>query len=103
MIDSARDGKFAGDASVRPTLEVARATALTLQQGAATTKNLTLPAKAAKDLSVPVSGLTAGDYTVNWRVVGEDGHVMSGKFSFTVDPAAPAAKSGGAPTDEHKH
>jgi methionine-rich copper-binding protein CopC len=69
----------------------ARLTALTLQQGTAPARNLgPLPAKATKDMSVPVSGLSAGDYKVSWRVAGEDGHVMSGTFSFTVDPAAPA-------------
>ncbi|MEP7312904.1 MAG: copper resistance protein CopC [Pseudomonadota bacterium] len=73
--------------------EAARVTSLTLQQGTAAAKRLTVPAKEAKDVSVPVSGLTAGDYKVTWRVAGEDGHVMSGSFGFTVDPAAPAASA----------
>ena len=72
--------------------EAARVTALTLQKGSEEPVALKpLPSKAEAHLSVPVSGLAAGDYVVNWRVVGEDGHVMSGKFGFTVDPAAPAA------------
>lgn len=71
--------------------EAARVTALTVQKGEAAAKNLgPLPAKAANRVSVPVTGLTAGSYTATWRVVGADGHVMSGKFQFTVDPAAPA-------------
>jgi len=70
----------------------ARVTALTLQKGSEEPVALkSLPTKAAADVSVPVSRLAAGDYVVNWRVVGDDGHVMSGKFGFTVDPAAPAA------------
>lgn len=70
--------------------EAARVTSLTLQQAGAAPRNLApLPAVAAKVVSVPVSGMTAGSYTVTWRVAGEDGHVMSGKFQFTVDPAAP--------------
>lgn len=70
----------------------ARVTALTLQQTGVAAKALApLPATATKVVSVPVSGLAAGSYTVTWRVAGEDGHVMSGTFQFTVDPAAPAA------------
>jgi copper resistance protein C len=69
--------------------EAARVTALTVQKGESVAKNLgPLPAKAANHVSVPVTALTAGSYTATWRVVGEDGHVMSGKFQFTVDPAA---------------
>lgn len=70
----------------------ARVTALTLQQTGVAAKALApLPATATKVVSVPVSGLAAGSYTVTWRVAGEDGHVMSGTFQFTVDPMAPAA------------
>jgi methionine-rich copper-binding protein CopC len=89
--------------------EAARVTALTLQQGTAAAKPLKpLPAKAAQHVSVPVTGLTAGEYTVNWRVAGEDGHVMSGKFSFTVDVSAPAAAKPSigkkpAGSSEHQH
>ncbi|MEO8315321.1 MAG: copper resistance protein CopC [Pseudomonadota bacterium] len=71
--------------------EAARVTSLTLKQGTAAAKKLAVPTKQAKDVSVPVSGLTKGDYKVTWRVAGEDGHVMSGSFGFAVDPAAPAA------------
>jgi copper resistance protein C len=84
--------------------EAARLTSLSLRQGTAAAKNLApLPTRAAKDVSVPVTGLTAGDYTVNWRVAGEDGHVMSGSFAFTVDPAAPAASKQGTPAQGHQH
>ena len=72
--------------------EAARVTALTLQKGSEEPVALKgLPAKAAAQVSVPVTQLSAGDYVVTWRVVGDDGHVMSGKFGFTVDPAAHAA------------
>ena len=30
--------------------------------------------------------LTAGRYTVKWRGLSEDGHAMSGRFSFEVRP-----------------
>lgn len=82
--------------------EAAKLTALTLQKGSEAAVALKpLPADAAKHLSVPVSALAAGDYVVNWRMVGGDGHVMSGKFGFTVDPNAPEARAAAA--HEHKH
>lgn len=43
-----------------------------------------LPKAASKDITVPIAPLAPGKYTVNWRVVGDDNHVMSGALSFTV-------------------
>ena len=81
--------------------EATRVTALTLQKNNGEPVALAnLPAKATAHVSVPVAELAAGDYVVNWRVVGEDGHVMSGKFGFTVDPAAPVAA---AKANGHEH
>jgi methionine-rich copper-binding protein CopC len=72
--------------------EAAKLTALKLQKGKEAEQPIkALPAKAAANVSVPVPALSEGDYVVSWRVVGDDGHVMSGKFAFTVDPSAPAA------------
>lgn len=80
--------------------EAARVTAMSLQKGTEAAVALKpLPAKAMQHVSVPVPALSAGDYIVNWRVVGDDGHVMSGKFGFTVDPSAPEAKT----ATEHAH
>jgi methionine-rich copper-binding protein CopC len=45
-----------------------------------------LPTAASEQVSVPVSALSPGKYVVNWRVVGDDNHVMSGKLHFTVSP-----------------
>lgn len=82
--------------------EPARLTSLTLQQGTAAAKSLAVPAKTAKDIAVPVSGLTAGEYKVAWRIASADGHVMSGSFAFTVDPAAPSpAATPAAPAHDH--
>jgi methionine-rich copper-binding protein CopC len=40
---------------------------------------------------VAVEALPAGAYEVAWTAVSEDGHVMTGRFAFTVaGPAAPA-------------
>jgi methionine-rich copper-binding protein CopC len=83
----------------------ARLTALSLQQGSAAAKSLApLPAKATKDVSIALPALGAGDYVVTWRVAGDDGHVMSGKFGFTVDPAAaPAAAKSPMAMPMHDH
>lgn len=35
--------------------------------------------------------LTPGDYTVDWRVVSEDGHPVDGTFTFTVQGTDPHA------------
>lgn len=88
--------------------EPARLTSLTLQLGTEAAKSLAVPAKAARDIAVPVSGLTAGEYKVAWRIAGADGHVMSGSFAFTVDPAASSTAPTPAATvhdhgDKHQH
>lgn len=88
--------------------EAVRVTSLTLQQGTSAASKLTAPTSASKHVSVPVTGLTPGDYKVNWRVASGDGHLVSGAFAFTVDPAAPAAtapaKKPAAPADHsHQH
>ena len=36
-------------------------------------------------LMVDLPELQADDYTADWRATGQDGHVMSGSFSFTVE------------------
>jgi len=63
-----------------------RLTALTISKpdGSDEQKISALPADNAASITVPAPKLVAGQYLVNWRIVGADGHVMSGKFSFTV-------------------
>lgn len=39
------------------------------------------------EISVPLEILPAGFYRVVWRAHGEDGHTMSGNFSFTIQSA----------------
>ena len=75
--------------------EAVRVTSLTLQQGTTAARKLAAPASTSNHVSVPVTGLTAGDYKVNWRASSADGHLVSGTFAFTVDPAAPAADAPG--------
>jgi methionine-rich copper-binding protein CopC len=86
--------------------EAVKLTALTVQHGKDAAKPLTpLPARASATLSVPLPKLDAGDYVVAWRVAGDDGHIMSGKLGFTVDPAAAPASAqsahDGANKDDH--
>ncbi len=58
-----------------------------------------------RTISVPVKTLRRGGYTVRWRVVSADGHVVSGVFTFGVKVPAPAATdafgSGGPTASEH--
>ena len=35
-------------------------------------------------LTAPVSGIGRGRYRVEWQVLSTDGHVVSGRFTFTV-------------------
>lgn len=82
--------------------EATRVTALTLQKEGGSEQKLAVPAAATAEVSVPAAKLEPGKYVVNYRVVGSDNHVMSGKVQFTVDPkATPAA--GKAAEHDHKH
>jgi copper resistance protein C len=38
--------------------------------------------------SVETPGMHPGAFTVNWAVIGEDGHTVTNSFAFTVDPTA---------------
>jgi methionine-rich copper-binding protein CopC len=67
--------------------EAAHLTAATIQKGVESRQSLKpLPAAAARQISVPLPQLTPGSYSVTWRVVSEDGHVMSGTLRFTLAP-----------------
>jgi copper resistance protein C len=66
--------------------EAARLTALSIQKAEGPKQNLQpLPTAAAQQISVPLPPLTPGAYSVSWRVVSDDGHVMSGALHFTLD------------------
>jgi copper transport protein len=58
-----------------------------------------------RSVSVPVRRLARGGYTVRWRVVSADGHVVSGVYTFGVrhraPPATQAFGAGGPTTSEH--
>lgn len=65
-----------------------RLTAVTLQKdGEKEVRKLgPLPKDAAADFTLPVESVGAGAYTVNWRVVGGDNHVMAGALHFSIAP-----------------
>ena len=65
--------------------EAARVTALTVQKDGGTEQKVSpLPATTAAQAKIAAPKLENGHYTVTWRVASDDGHVMNGKFSFTV-------------------
>jgi methionine-rich copper-binding protein CopC len=65
--------------------EAARLTALSIQRGEEPQQNLKpLPTTAAQQISVPLPPLTPGTYSVKWRVVSDDGHMMAGALHFTL-------------------
>lgn len=70
--------------------KVARVTAITLQRDgdAPAIKVSALPQSFATKQTIPLTDLAPGKYLVNWRVVGEDNHVMAGKLRFTIRPPA---------------
>ena len=69
--------------------ESAQLTALTVQkEGEAEQKIAPLPTEPSTQLSVPAPKLSPGKYTVSWRVVSGDNHVMAGKLHFTLGTAA---------------
>ena len=76
--------------------EAARVTAMTLQRDGEEPRKLTaLPAEKAARITVPLPKLLPGSYTLRWRVVGEDSHVVPGTVHFTV-LESPAPGGGGA-------
>ncbi len=65
--------------------EAAKLTALSIQKGSEPEQKLKpLSATAAQQISVPLPALTPGTYSVNWRVVSDDGHMMAGVLHFTL-------------------
>lgn len=62
-----------------------RITALTLTDAASVSYDLgALPTTAQREFSIPVPALASGYYTIAWRAVGADTHVVSGEINFAV-------------------
>ena len=79
--------------------ETARITALALQREGQEAYKLTPPAAAAARFTIPVPRLLPGSYTLSWRVVSDDGHVMTGTLHFTVIPSP--EKGSASPGSNH--
>jgi methionine-rich copper-binding protein CopC len=78
--------------------EPVRLTALTITRAGDARRDLKpLPGESLKDFNIASPALLKGQYTVNWRALSGDAHVMTGQFTFAV--AEPAA--GGAAHDSH--
>ena len=68
--------------------EPVKMTALSLQKDAEPAKKIgPLPAAPAAEIVVPAPQLAVGKYILSWRAVGDDGHVMPGKLTFTMAAA----------------
>ena len=81
--------------------EAAKVTALTLHHEGAPDQKLTpSPQGASAQFTAALPKLLPGKYSVDWRVVSDDGHIMSGQLSFTFDPQA-TPSAGKAPAHDH--
>ena len=62
-----------------------RLTALSLQDATGTTFDLgALPTDASSAFAIAAPALPPGQYTLGWRAVGADTHVVSGEVHFTI-------------------
>ena len=76
--------------------EAARITVMTLQREGEEPRKLSpLPEAMAARITVPLPKLLPGKYTLSWRAVSDDGHVVPGVLHFTV-LELPAARGGGS-------
>jgi methionine-rich copper-binding protein CopC len=56
-------------------------------------------AKSAFMIDTP--GMHPGAFTVNWAVIGEDGHTVADSYSFTVDPSITEEYTGESVGNSH--
>jgi len=62
-----------------------RLTALSLVDSTGTSYELgDLPTATQRAFSIPVTRLPAGAYSIGWRAVGADTHVVSGEIHFSI-------------------
>lgn len=57
--------------------------------------------EAAETLSYSLPPLAVGDYTVEWTLIGADGHRVSESFGFRVDPYAARPATEGNHDEHH--
>src|SRR5881275_1569095 len=70
--------------------------AVTDQTGKRVDKNNVALAEGDKKLQIELEDLGSGTYTVDWKALSTDGHMMKGKFTFTL--ALAGGGSATAPT-----
>jgi methionine-rich copper-binding protein CopC len=51
--------------------------------------NFEANAEAMANYRLETPGMHPGAFTVNWAVIGADGHTVTNSYTFTVDPDAP--------------
>ena len=80
--------------------EPVRLLRLTLVHGAAHEMDIGFEAvtTASTEFSFDLPELMIGEHTVNWTIIGSDGHTVSNSFGFTVNQGA-----GEAQMQEHSH
>jgi methionine-rich copper-binding protein CopC len=67
--------------------ESARITALSLQKDQEAKQSMVAPTTVGEQIKVSVPTLSAGAYTLSWRVMStDDNHIMSGELHFKVAP-----------------
>jgi methionine-rich copper-binding protein CopC len=83
--------------------EPVHVTAVTLTAGETEHATGDIPDGPATEFAIPLDGtLAPGEYSVAWRAVSADTHIVSGEFSFVVVAEASAGKkaaSDGAATE----
>ena len=52
---------------------------------------------------IETPGMHPGQFTVNWAVIGADGHIVTNSFSFVVDPTAEEHEGHGANHGHEDH
>ena len=50
---------------------------------------------------IETPGMHPGAFTVNWAVIGEDGHTVADSYSFTVDPSFTEEYTGESAGNSH--
>jgi methionine-rich copper-binding protein CopC len=75
--------------------EPVRLTSLSIESVASGEQALgPLPSSANEEFAIESPSLSNGRYVVSWRALSADTHVMTGKFSFTVDSGPASSHSG---------
>lgn len=75
--------------------EAAQVTALWIQKDQEPKQPIkALPTTSGATLRVALPALASGAYTVTWRVLAADGHVMSGALHFRISAPPPSSAPG---------